>query len=81
MVRCKFRCNQVKEQVGYVYDGRESRQAVIQEATFVAVTSGSEENKKFFAATPVGTLTIGSHVAPSFEAGKYYYLDISEAQE
>jgi hypothetical protein len=73
-------CNGTKSFVGYVYDGNQSRQTILHEATFVAVSvSGGDENKAFFAATPTGTLTVGTHHGPIFEAGKEYYLDISPA--
>lgn len=76
--RCKFRCNQVKQEVSYVPGGG---QGLIHSATFIAVVGGSPENEAFFTSTPIGTLTIGTHKAATFEAGKFYFLDITEAAE
>lgn len=79
MTRCKFVCNRTEQYVGYIYNGNQSRQTMLHQATFTAVSSGSDENKEFFAATPSGTLTVGTHEGPRFQAGKEYYLDITEA--
>jgi hypothetical protein len=49
---------------------------------FQAVTDGSEENKKFFAATPNGSLqfgTVNAAAAEQIEQGKEYYVDINPA--
>lgn len=72
--RCKFICNSVKKMKGW--SGVDGFQY---EAEFMAVTSGSEENKKFFQYTPTGRLTVGIYKEDVFEVGKEYYLDISEA--
>ena len=50
-------------------------------AQFSAVTSGSEENDKFFDATPFGQLNIGTVRGDHFEQGKDYYLDFTLAEE
>ena len=46
---------------------------------FQVVSNGSEENKKFFAATPSGSVELTALNADLFEVGKEYYLDFSEA--
>ena len=46
---------------------------------FSQVYSGSEENQKFFAATPGGSFTfytVNREAAGQFEIGKEYYFDI-----
>lgn len=66
--RCKFRCVSVTDH-GQAKD-----------AEFVPVSSGSDENKKYWQYTPSGSLKLG-WVNPnvSFKPGQEYYLDISEA--
>ncbi len=51
-------------------------------ATFVPVYTGSEENKRFFAATPSGSLTfstVNKAAAESIEEGKDYFVVVSES--
>lgn len=48
------------------------------------VTTGSEENKKFWEYTPSGSFeisTVKDSVVEQFEVGKEYYFDISKAVE
>ena len=73
-VRCKFRCDR-KTQYKITYP----KEAFAYEYEFSAVTSGSEENKKFWSATPSGTLKISTVNDGTFEVGKEYYLDIEVA--
>lgn len=50
---------------------------------FNVVGGNSEENKKFFAASPSGELnlnTVNESVAFGMEPGKEYYLDITPAE-
>lgn len=75
MVRCKMVCNQVAEQ--HLSGGKKQWQY-----GFNAVYGTTEENKKFWEATPSGALTFqcmttGEH--PMFECGKEYYVDLSPA--
>lgn len=49
---------------------------------FVAVTSGSDENKSFFKYTPNANLefnTINASAASEFEPGKSYYVTLEQA--
>lgn len=48
-----------------------------------AVSGGSEEDKKFFEATPSGTIEIliKSEASRLLELGKYYYVDFTPAGE
>lgn len=51
-------------QTGFVYD-----------AQFNVVISGSDENKRFFALTPSGSVTLTTVSEDLFEPGKDYYID------
>lgn len=44
------------------------------------VMSGSEENKKFYAATPSGSIELGQFGEEVFEPGKTYFVDFSEEE-
>ena len=72
-VRCKFTCYEVGQSKGW------NEVPVLYKARFAAVATGSEENKAFFAATPSGTLELGTVREGHFEVGKDYYLDITPA--
>lgn len=67
-VRCKFVCS-FKEG---------------QSVHFSPVYSGSEENKKFFQATPGGQIafyTVNESALDQFEQGKEYYVDFTPAPD
>lgn len=73
-VRCKCVCN-TKSDNGF--NGAVN-------LTFSPVYSGSDENKRFFAATPGGSFqfyTVNKEAADQFEMGKEYYFDISAAEQ
>jgi len=72
-VRCKFKCIEVSKRVGW------GENKVLYAATMTPVTCDSEENKKFFAATPAGKFEVSTVVVDLFEIGKEYYIDISPA--
>jgi hypothetical protein len=68
MVRAKFHVTQKSP------DG--------QHIQLAPVYSGSDENKKFFAATPGGNIdlwVVNQAAASQFEVGKEYYVDFTEA--
>lgn len=77
-VRAKFVVQSITRQKGW------GGFAEIQSIRLSAVTGGSEEDKKFFAATPSGTVELGT-VNPAagnyFELGQAYYLDFTKAIE
>lgn len=77
ITRCKFVCYSVKENHTNIWkDGKPIPTSTF-EYEFSAVTSGSEENKSFFAATPTGTLKFATTNGPKrFEAGQEYYIDV-----
>ena len=75
--RCKFTCQSVTKSKHY----RRDEPGFLFTARFVPVTSGSEENQKFFDATPSGSLEVGTYVDDRFVVGKDYYLDITLAEE
>ena len=54
----------------------------LQEIHLMPVFSGSEENKQFFAATPSGSITLGTvnaAAADQFKEGQSYYVDFTAA--
>lgn len=75
MTRCKFKCDEVSKtkhwdkEKGYLYGVKMS-----------PVTSGSEENKKFFSASPSGQFILGCIHPDLFDPGKEYFIDISLAE-
>lgn len=72
-VRCKFTCTNVTKRLHWDGSGRH-----LYDAEFSAVHDGSEENERFFEATPSGQLKIGTFKQDHFEVGKDYYLDVIE---
>ena len=76
MIRSKFTCQKI---VKFRHWNRESDGQFLYEAEFTAVVDGSEENKRYFEATPSGTLKLATLKDDLFEPGKTYYLDITEA--
>jgi hypothetical protein len=55
----------------------------VQTVRLSPVTSGSEENKAFYEATPGGNIelaTLNPQAGNYFELGKEYYLDFTKAE-
>lgn len=73
-VRCKFRCQSKREYEGWA--GSTAPKSRLYDYAFVAVTGGSDENNRFFAYTPQGTLNVCSVHSGQFVVGAEYYLDI-----
>ncbi len=69
--RCKFTCTSKRQ-----YQHWDRAKGYLYEYEFSVVTSGSEENSRFFAATPSGTLKVGTVTDASFVVGADYYLDL-----
>jgi hypothetical protein len=73
--RAKFQCTSVTKSKHWDGTGR-----FIFNAKMTPVTSGSEENKEFFAATPSGTIELGQFNEELFVPGKEYFVDFTEAE-
>jgi hypothetical protein len=81
MTTAKFRCVSVSKTVGHVWspDGK-AGDGVVYEATLYPVTGDTEENKKFFASTPSGTIKLGTIREDHFIPGEAYYVDFRKAE-
>lgn len=71
--RAKFLCNSVRKFADW-----HDKTRFMYEAEFSAVTSGSEENKQFFAFTPSGSVKLATYKEDRFQPGQEYFLDFSE---
>jgi hypothetical protein len=82
-VRAKFNCFSVTKQMTTLTNLETGKMEYkpIYSFEFSAVTSGSDENKKFFAFTPSGNVKLSSLREDMFEIGKEYYLDFILASE
>lgn len=80
-IRTKFVCTGVTKRHGTVWDNvtNQSKMAFVFDAEFQTVYGTSDENKKFFASTPTGTVKLSTYREDSFEPGKEYYLDFTPA--
>jgi len=75
-VRAKFVCTEVTKRKGW-----DKVNPFVYDAEFTIVHGDSEENKKFFAATPCGNLKLTTLSMDTFEVGNEYYLDIIPAMD
>ena len=75
MVRAKFTCIGVRKSLHW-----DRSKGFLFEATFSPVTSGSEENKQFFEATPSGEIKLSTYKEDYFEPGKSYFIDFTLAE-
>jgi hypothetical protein len=81
--RAKFQCTSVKKYKSGVWDAeaKKVQDGFLYSYEFYPVTSsGTDENKKFFASTPSGNLELTAVREDLFVPGQYYYLDFSDAQ-
>jgi hypothetical protein len=80
-VRAKFYCTSITKYIGFTQNPETGKYeaAPAFNYKFQAVTSGSEENKKFFASTPSGTIELSALREDLFELNKEYYLDFTPA--
>jgi hypothetical protein len=73
MVRAKFRVTSLTK-----YEGGTS------EIKLTPVSTGSEENKRFWTYTPSGIITfscVNEEAVKEFEVGKEYYVDFTPAAD
>lgn len=74
-VRAKFKVNSIEK-------AKWSDEQVVHTIKMQPVCGGNEENKKFYQATPAGSIHIGcvnQATADSFELGGEYYVDFTAA--
>lgn len=77
-VRAKFVCNSITRTKHW-----DKLKGEIHTILLEPVTSGSDENKAFFEATPVGKVELGTvneEAAKAFKLGQNYYLDFTPAE-
>lgn len=77
-VRAKFKLISYETSLHYNDPSKELRTL-----KFAPVTGGSDENKRFYAWTPGGSLSLGvlnPEAWKEFELGKEYYLDFTLAE-
>lgn len=75
-VRAKFVVQSITRQKGW------SGTAEVQAIKLHPVSQGSEEDKKFYAATPCGCVdlqVVNAEAGNYFELGQAYYLDFTKA--
>jgi hypothetical protein len=81
VVRAKFKCVKVGEEIGWgVRKDGTTGDLPMKTVRMIPVMDGSEENKRFFAATPSGAIDIGvlnPEAADAFLLGKFYYVDFT----
>ena len=76
-MRCKMKLESIRRRKHW-----DKTKGDIQDLEFTAVMNGSEENKSFFAATPSGSLIVGTvnaEAVAALELGESYYVDITPA--
>jgi hypothetical protein len=77
-VRAKFVVNTITRQKHW-----DKSKGEVQTIKMFPVTTGGEENQKFYEATPSGSLELGvlnEDAAKFFELGKEYYLTFDKAE-
>ncbi len=82
-VRAKFYCTSVTKWMSQAHNPSTGKYepCPVFNYKFQAVTSGSDENKSFFASTPSGSIELSAIRDDLFELNKEYYLDFSLAEQ
>lgn len=84
-VRAKFQVNTIsapRQATRFHGNGKTTQEDVI-DISLYPVTTGSDENKEFYANTPGGSIqlqTVNLEAAKQFEQGKEYYIDFTPAE-
>lgn len=81
-VRAKFVVQSITRTQGSYWDGTKSVAQETQTIKLYPVTGTNDENKKFFASTPSGSIELGTvnlEAAKQFELNKEYYVDFEAA--
>ncbi|HXP50879.1 MAG TPA: hypothetical protein VN922_13040 [Bacteroidia bacterium] len=83
-VRAKFKVANVEKSEGnfWDYETQTSIPKEVQTVILYPVCGNSDENNKFFASTPAGSVqlsTINAAAGNYFEIGAEYYLDFTKA--
>ncbi len=82
-VRAKFTVSSITRTLGSVYQDGKYVPREVQTIKLWPVSGTSDENKKFFASTPTGEITLGTvnlEAAQQFELNKSYYIDFTLAE-
>ena len=77
MVRAKFTCVEVTKLQAWGTSVREKK--FMYRAKFTPVIQGSDENKKFYALTPGGSIELATYEKDHFVPGVEYYVDFVDA--
>ena len=83
IVRAKFYCTSVLKTIQHVTNPETGKYEpkTVYTYKFQAVSSGSDENKKFFASTPTGSVELSAIREDLFKIFEEYYLDFSVAEK
>ncbi len=80
-VRAKFTCVSMQKYESTVWDmaHQNAITGILYRYEFYPVTATSEENNRFFASTPTGSLQMSAVRDDLFVPGQSYYLDFTPA--
>ena len=79
MVRAKFTVNSITRTKHW-----NANKGEMQTIDLTPVTSGSEENQRFYEATPAGSIklsVVNAEVAQEFKFGEEYYVDFTPVKK